>query len=311
MKKALVIGINDYPKYSLRCCENDANVIAKLLERNDDDSKNFEVHQLTKNVTRKKIRAKLKELYNDKGEVLFYFSGHGLITDNDVYLATPDSFDTEDGISLNEILKLANDAEAHNKIIILDCCFSGAMGSPSVFSSNESLLNDGVTILTASRKNEPSYEINGHGVFTNLLIGALEGGASDILGNITAGNIYSYIDRALGEWGQRPTFKTNVTRFLPLRKSKPLIELQKLRKITSYFEDENYEYPLDRSFEDTEPEAIEKNVKIFKILQKYTSLGLVCPCGEDHMYYAAINSKACKLSNLGKHYWRLVKEERI
>ena len=43
-------------------------------------------------------------------------------------------------------------------------------------------------------------EINGHGVFINLLIESLNGGASDILGNITPGSVYAYIDQVLGAW---------------------------------------------------------------------------------------------------------------
>ena len=32
---------------------------------------------------------------------------------------------------------------------------------------------------------------------------------------------------------------------------------------------------------------------------------------EYDMYYAAMNSKSCKLTAVGKQYWRLVKEGRI
>jgi len=38
---------------------------------------------------------------------------------------------------------------------------------------------------------------------------------------------------------------------------------------------------------------------------------VLVPVGEDHMYYAAMNSKSCKLTVLGAHYWSLVKNERI
>lgn len=48
-----------------------------------------------------------------------------------------------------------------------------------------------------------------------------------------------------------------------------------------------------------------------KDLQKLVSVGLVKPVDEDHMYYAAMNSKSCKLTALGAHYWRLVKDQRI
>lgn len=57
-------------------------------------------------------------------------------------------------------------------------------------------------------------EINGHGVFTDLLLQALQGGAANITGQITPGSVYAYIDQALGEWKQKPIFKTNIKRFI-------------------------------------------------------------------------------------------------
>jgi hypothetical protein len=78
---------------------------------------------------------------------------------------------------------------------------------------------------------------------------------------------------------------------------------------------------LDPSYEDTnakviehkvvEPYADPNNVSVFKDLQKLESIGLVVPVGEEHMYFAAMNSKSCRLTALGYHYWRLVKEKRI
>jgi hypothetical protein len=35
------------------------------------------------------------------------------------------------------------------------------------------------------------------------------------------------------------------------------------------------------------------------------------PIKEEHMYFAAMNSTGCRLTPLGKHYWSLVKAERI
>ena len=55
----------------------------------------------------------------------------------------------------------------------------------------------------------------------------------------------------------------------------------------------------------------EENVKIFKVLQKLQSVGLVEPVDEEFMYFAAMNSKSCKLTAVGRQYWRLVKEERL
>jgi hypothetical protein len=42
-------------------------------------------------------------------------------------------------------------------------------------------------------------------------------------------------------------------------------------------------------------------------LQRYRGARLLVPDGEEHLYYAAMNSKSCSLSALGKFYWRCVK----
>ena len=54
-----------------------------------------------------------------------------------------------------------------------------------------------------------------------------------------------------------------------------------------------------------------QNVKVFKDLQKMEGVGLVVPVGEEHMYYAAMNSTACRLTALGAQYWRLAKEKKL
>lgn len=60
-----------------------------------------------------------------------------------------------------------------------------------------------------------------------------------------------------------------------------------------------------------EPYATDENTAVFSDLQKLEGIGLVVPVGEEHMYYAAMNSKSCELTAVGKQYWKLVKEGRI
>lgn len=322
MKKALIIGINNYPKSPLRGCINDAAGIASILEINGDGSPNFAVRLETDVQTKSELKTMIVELFSgDADTFLLYFSGHGYLNEIGGYIVTPDHKKYDEGISMDEILILANNASPKkDKIIILDCCFSGAFGSPKI-SSGASNLHEGVTILTASREDEPAKEINGHGVFTNLLLDALQGGAADLRGHISPGSVYSYIDQALGPWEQRPVFKTNVTRFTSLRTISPQVPLNILRKIIEYFPIPEQEYKLDPSYEDTnsnsikheviEPFAKPENVAIFKNLQKFQSVGLVVPDRADYMYFAAMNSTSCKLTALGLHYWRLVKDKRI
>lgn len=58
-------------------------------------------------------------------------------------------------------------------------------------------------------------------------------------------------------------------------------------------------------------EINKEHEEIFSILQRYVKLNLVIPVGAEHMYYAAIESKACKLTVQGQHYWNLVKKNTI
>ena len=55
-------------------------------------------------------------------------------------------------------------------------------------------------------------------MFTSLVLGALDGGAPDILGHVSVPAVYAYVEAALGAWDQRPLFKSHVSRVLPLRK---------------------------------------------------------------------------------------------
>lgn len=313
MKKALIVGIDNYPNAPLRGCVNDASAFSSIIETNGDGSPNFSVRLETNMQTKSELMTAIIKLFEGDCEtVLFYFSGHGSLNSIGGVIVTPDYKENDEGISMDQIITLANKSKAKNKIIILDCCHSGALGSPSISSGATCQIIEGVTILTASRDNQLAVEVNGHGVFTNLLLDALRGGASDLRGSITPGSVYAYIDQALGPWDQRPVFKTNITEFTPLRTITPPVNLEALRKLIEYFHEPNDEYKLDPTYEfDNTSVAIEDNVRIFKNLQKLERVGLIVPVDEEHMYYAAQNSKSCKLTALGAHYWRLVKEKRI
>jgi uncharacterized caspase-like protein len=322
MRKALVVGINNYPSAKLRGCINDASALGKIIETNGDGSPNFDVRLETDVPTKSELKGLIIELFSgDCDTALLYFSGHGFINDMGGYIVTPDYKPNDEGVSMDEILTLANDSKAKNRVIILDCCHSGALGSPKVIGGKNAHIGEGVSILTASRDIEASLEVNGHGVFTNLLLDALQGGSADLRGHITPGSVYAYVDQALGPWDQRPVFKTNITRFTSLRTISPPVPVEVLRKLVEYFPKPQEEFPLDPSYEDTNAPAVEhkiikphakpENVLVFKNLQKLQSVGLVVPVREPHMYFAAMNRAACKLTALGYHYWRLVKEKRI
>lgn len=322
--KALVVGIDNYPQVPLSGCVNDAKEIRNLLGTNGDGSPNFDVKFKPNVSTRKEMYELLKSLFatGEADIALFYFSGHGT-RELGGKIVLPDYDGLDSGISMTDILRLANESKSKNKIIILDCCFSGKMGEAGFTDTTDSVVGEGVTIMTASNRDESAVEdrITGHGIFTELLIQGLQGGAADVGGNITPASLYSFVDQSLGAWQQRPLFKTNISRFLPIRSIKPRVSKETLRKISDYFVDPYGEYRLDPSFEYTntpddnheikEPYANDNNVKVFKDLQLYESVGLIEPVGAEHMYFAAMNSKSCKLTPLGLHYWKLSKDNRF
>jgi hypothetical protein len=317
MRKALIVGIDYYENVrSLSGCVNDAYSVKSVLDRNSDGTLNFGTNLIVATsaaslVTRKKLKDTVAELFKDDNDVaLFYFSGHGYLESTGGYLITSECSNGDDGLSMNELLLIANDSPARSRVIIVDCCHSGQMGTPEI-KEDKAILKEGMTILTASSANQYAIERDGAGVFTSLLVDALNGSAANLVGDITPGSVYAHIDQSLGPWEQRPVFKTNVKSFTTLRKVQPPILLSDLKMITSLFEDPNEEFFLDPSYEPDSDAPISKNVEKFKVLQRYNRVNLVIPVDEEHMYYAAVNSKSCKLTVLGVHYWNLVKNERI
>jgi hypothetical protein len=221
MRRALIVGIDNYPNSPLNGCVGDANAVASVLARHGDGSPNFGIKLMTApsdSVTRAELRAAIEKVFAGSCDIaLFYFSGHGLVKSTGGYLVTQDARKYEEGISMNDILELANKSEAKDKVILLDCCYSGGLGSPSTFGGGTAFLSEGLSILTASRDSETALMAGGKSVFTALVVDALHGGAADLRGEITPGSIYAHVDQALGPWDQRPIFKTNVTRFTSLR----------------------------------------------------------------------------------------------
>lgn len=321
-RKALVVGIDNYPQCPLASCCNDSEAIKDLLANHENGDPNFDVWKKDNVQTKADLRNLIQRCFSGDADVaLFYYSGHGQIDSVGGYLVTPDYQEGDWGVSLQEILTIANDSKCKERIIILDCCYSGLMGDVNTKGQNTAVINEGVTILTASRKDETAIGSNDYSVFTALLLEALKGGAADILGHITVGSIYAFIDKALGSWEQRPVFKTNVTRFTSLRDVEPQVDIKIIRNIGKYFNSENSQFSLDPSFEWTnspqikheyvEPYAKKDNTAAFSDLQKLEGIGLVVPVGEEHMYFAAMNSKSCQLTAVGKHYWNLVKKGKI
>ena len=325
MKLALIVGIDYYEQGSgLTGCVNDAFSVESMLKRNDGGAVNFECVRLTASgksdsISRRKLKDSIAHLFSTPGleTALFYFAGHGHIESTGGYILASDAGRGDEGVFLGEIMIMANESTAINKIIILDSCHSGVIATaPGKDKLSE--LADGMTILTASRADQAAGEKNGSGVFTTLMVDALSGGAADLVGHITPGSIYAHIDKSLGSWGQRPIFKTNIQRFVSLREVTPPITREDLLSLADYFPKTGFQFQLDPTFEPEKrgrkkgtPAPIEEHTKIFARLQKFNRLNLLVPIDAPHMWHAAMESKKCGLTALGEHYRQLIERGRL
>jgi hypothetical protein len=319
VKRALLIGIDHYDGIDgLSGCANDAEALHPLLKKHENKRANLEcrlavARDASSRVTRDEVLENVDELLAGGATyALLYFAGHGMQVNGSVALVTSDATENTPGVLFDEILARINKSGVSEITVILDCCFSGGASTIEALNNGLANLRKGLAILTASRDDQVSMETpDGRGQFSTYLEGALDGGASDVLGHVNVAGLYAYLSESFGAWEQRPTFKANVDRLEDIRMCEPRVPLNQLQKITEWFEDPDDDYPLDPSYEPTADTDRSPNEEIFAVLQKYRNCQLVIPIDEEHMFYAAMNSTGCRLTPLGKHYWRLVKADRL
>lgn len=212
MKKAFVVGIDNYKSRPLEACVKDAEEVAQLLL--EPDYYDFGVEVCTnEQASLQSVRQGINRLLEDDPELaLFYFSGHGVVTDLGGYLVTQDYDELEDpGLSL-ELLNRLIQARAKpmtSVILVLDCCHAGIAKirdmEASVGSNLKLLTKEVVTqsikssqgrvVLAACKPDESAVELSkeGHGIFTMHLLNGLLGEAANQDGNITPTSLYEYI----------------------------------------------------------------------------------------------------------------------
>ena len=202
MKRALIVGIDDYDSDPLKGCVLDAKNINKLISKHEDGSPNFDSILLVsdrKKIEKSNLKKSIEKLFECEAEMaLFYFSGHGFSGNLDGFIVTQDVKEYDKGVSMQDILKYANESQVKECVLMLDCCYSGKL-----ISNNDrdiKGIREGITILTASRPNEYSIEGAEGGLFTSLVCDALNGSASDLLGTVTTASIYSHVGVPQKNW---------------------------------------------------------------------------------------------------------------
>lgn len=159
-KKALCVGINDYPnpRYSLKGCVNDVYGFSQLMEKQYGFSSNDFTFLINEAATAARIRQELSALLKNavRGDVLvFYFAGHGTqkrsITQNE-----PDGLDEaivpveliyssiiidDDIAAIIDSSNLPDDGSI-SFTAIYDCCHSGTMDRDLEFGDNGEIIEN-------------------------------------------------------------------------------------------------------------------------------------------------------------------------
>lgn len=320
-KRALLIGLDRYDNFrNLTGCVADATAMRELLDWHEDGNRNFACRLLTSDdpqqITRAVLRSEWRNLFVQfSGEVLLYYSGHGAPSDTGGYLVTQDGTSAEPGLPMSELLQLATQSKASEILIILDCCFAGDIGTVPYTDlpggSAMTQLRQGMTILAAAGAHELAKELGGHGVFTNLVIGALAGGAADVRGRVSAASVYGFVEQALGPWDQRPLYKSFATTLSPIRHCKPNVPDEVIRELPRLFRAPDVQYQLDPSYEFTHESANVNNIQVFNKFKRFRDAHLLRTVKGDDLYFAALNSNPVELTPLGGFYWWLVKKGRL
>lgn len=160
--------------------------------------------------------------------LIIYYSGHGAVAENgskglEAYLAPYDvsSNVAISGISTSEIKKLLDNFKHGNKIILLDCCYSGGVNAKSVshlkhkdLSNIKAFQNqsyaEGTFMFTACKEDETAIEVHEleHGLFTYYLIEELVKGTGN---TVALSSLHDPVTKAVEAAAERYSHKQTPT----------------------------------------------------------------------------------------------------
>jgi uncharacterized caspase-like protein len=177
-----------------------------------------------KNPQRQEMEEAIYRLFANRHKddlLLFYFSGHGIKDEqNKLYLATRTTHKDNgrlfkpSAVAATTLHESINDSRSQRQVIILDCCFSGAIAQgmmvkdDGIVNLQEYLGGKGRAILTSSTSIEYSFgadastnEETGLSIYTRYLVEGIETGAADTDddGYIVVEELHDYTSRRVKE----------------------------------------------------------------------------------------------------------------
>lgn len=198
-KLALLIGVSEYQPglNPLPSAVKDVEAMRRVLIH--PEIGNFAEVDITalKNPQRQEMEDAIYNLFAHRQKedlLLFYFSGHGIKDDNGrLYLSTSTTRKQNDrlfkpsAVAASVLHESMNESRSQRQVIILDCCFSGAIAQgltvkdDGTVNLQEQLGGKGRAILTSSTSTQYSFEQAGSdlSIYTRYLVEGMEKGAAD------------------------------------------------------------------------------------------------------------------------------------
>jgi WD40 repeat protein len=220
----LAVGINQYKnqRMSLNYAKPDAQSFSQLMDAKGASLfKSIRMHTLYDGqATRAGILDKLDGLSKEiqpEDVFIFYYAGHGSMVDNQFYFIPTETLRLYDATSLNKdaieaatLQQKFSQIKALKQLIIMDACQSG--GSVELLAtrgaSEEKAIaqlsrSAGIHVMASAGSEQFATEFAelGHGLFTHVLIKALEGEADGAPkdGKVTIYELKSFIDDQVPE----------------------------------------------------------------------------------------------------------------
>ncbi len=224
----LTIGIDKYENESLNLnyARADSKAFSDLIKKRskplfnnmifyDLFDKNADKNNILKAVTEISSKAKAQDVF------IFYYAGHGSMLGSDFYFVPSDCirlYDTETlndkAITANQMQENFSKINALKQIMILDACQSG--GATEILAQRgagrekaiaQLSRSSGIHVLASAGSEQFAIEFKslGHGLFTYVLLDALEGSAdgSPLDGKVTIYELKSYLDDQVPEYTKK------------------------------------------------------------------------------------------------------------
>jgi formylglycine-generating enzyme required for sulfatase activity len=269
---ALLIGVSKYGAGipALPECVVDVDAMQRVLVH--PEMGGFAAADITvlKDPQRQEMVDAIHQLFNNRNKddlLLFYFSGHGMMDEDEykLHLANSGTYNNENSrvyapsaVEAAYIHQRLNYSKSKRLVLILDCCYSGAFAKEMTKGDNTINLENylggkGRAILTSSSASERSlgakvtteHGNSGLSIYTRYLVEGIETGAADLDddGWISVDELHEYASKKVKESAPAMTPK-----FYPMEDG------YKIRLSKSRRDDPNLKY--EREFQSRVDEGI-------------------------------------------------------